>query len=316
MKKNILFLLITITTSIFSQQKYAKEFSFVNDNDLYTSINRDRYYTNGMFLNYRYLGKNNSSIIEKQIFEFQLGHHMYTPYKALVYNINEHDRPFAGYLFGSFGINRAYKNNTIFKTSIQLGIVGPSAFGKELQKVIHDMYGFEEAIGWEHQIKDAIGINFQADYNKHLVADSSNHFDITWINNAKFGSIYTDITTGFYTRLSFEPLQKIINSIAFNTAINNESTSFVRAVESFFFIKPFITYAFYDATLQGSIFTDNNPVTGEIVNLRYGFEIGYKFTVNRFNFGYIVNYQTKKSEGLKYQSGNTYGTIQLNYLFN
>ncbi|MCH3885557.1 lipid A deacylase LpxR family protein [Tenacibaculum aquimarinum] len=56
--------------SIFSQEKYAKEFSFINDNDLYTSINRDRYYTNGMFFTYRYLAKNNSSTIEKKYLSF------------------------------------------------------------------------------------------------------------------------------------------------------------------------------------------------------------------------------------------------------
>ena len=316
MKIFFFFFLTTISISIFSQEKYAKEFSFINDNDLYTSTTRDRYYTTGMFFTYRYLTENDSEKTEKKIYEIQLGHHMYTPYKALVYNINNHDRPFAGYLFGSFGINRAYKNESLFNTSIQLGVVGPSAFGKELQKIVHDIYDFEEALGWEYQIKDAVGINFQADYTKHLIANNSNYFDISWINNAKIGTVYTDITTGLYARLSFEPLQKIINSIAFNTSINNENTNFVRGVESFIFVKPFITYAFYDATIEGSILTDNNPVTKELTNIRFGYEIGYKFTVNRFNFGYVINFQTKKSEGLKYSKGNTYGAIQLNYQFN
>ncbi len=316
MKKYYLLFFLCLPFAVFSQKKFKKEISFVNDNDLFVSTFRDRYYTNGMFFTYRYLSKNKSKKLEKQISEWQVGHKMYTPFKAVVQHISLHDRPFAAYLYGSFGINRIYKNNTLFKTSIQIGIIGPSAFGKELHDFIHDIYGFQKAIGWKHQIKNAFGLNFKANYSKHLIKDTSNHYDITWINNAKIGTVFTDISTGFYGRIGFNSLQKIQNSISFNTHLNDENSIYNNKVESFIFIKPTVSYTLYDATIQGSFLNTGSDVTKELVPLEFDLEVGILFTVKRFHFGYAVHYHTNKSKNLRYNNGNTYGTIRINYAFN
>ena len=144
--------------------------------------------------------------------------------------------------------------------------------------------------------------------------DSSNHFDISWVNSLKIGTVYTNISTGFYSRIGFKPLQKIINSIAFNTSLNNEETNFFREAESFFYIKPTLRYALYDATLQGSFLNKNSPVTKELVPLVFNIELGLRFTVNRVNFGYVFIYNTSKSKGLRYDYGNKYGSLVINYL--
>ena len=40
------------------------------------------------------------------------------------------------------------------------------------------------------------------------------------------------------------------NSIAFNTHLNNENTSFVRGIESFLYYETSLTYVAYDATMM------------------------------------------------------------------
>ncbi len=300
--------------NIFSQRKYAKEFSFLNDNDLFISIYQDRYYTNGMFFTYRYLSNNKHKNLEKKTFEVQIGHHMYTPFKATVEQFGDHDRPFAGYLFGSFGINHFYKNGSILKTSLQIGMIGPSAVSKELQDFIHDIYGYKKAIGWKYQIADAIGININAAYIKNLASDEL--LDINWVNNMKLGTIYTEFSTGFYGRIGLKPLQKIINSIAFNGNLNNSVTNSNNEVESFIYLKPMFSYIAYDATIQGSFLNNNSPITFEIEPFKFTTEIGIRFTANRFNFGYVINYHTKKLKSIRVPKGNFYGTVQLNYQFN
>jgi hypothetical protein len=316
MKQKIffLFILLHVSINVFSQRKYAKEFSFLNDNDLFISIHQDRYYTNGMFFNYRYLSNKKHKKLEKKIFEVQIGHHMYTPFKATVQQHMDHDRPFAGYLFGSFGVNRFYKNKSILKTSLKIGMVGPSAISKELQDLIHDIYGYKKAIGWKYQIADAIGINLNVDYIKSLAND--NTFDINWVNNFKLGTVYTDLSTGFYGRVGFKPLQGIINSIAFNGNLNNNKTNYNNEIESFLYIKPMFHYINYDATIQGSFLNNNSPITFEIEPFKFTTEIGIRFTTNRFNFGYSINYHTKKLKSLRVPKGNFYGSLQLNYQFN
>ncbi|RKF03183.1 hypothetical protein C8N26_2173 [Tenacibaculum lutimaris] len=314
MKKNITLLFILFSLTIFSQRKYAKEFSFLNDNDLYTSTYYDRYYTNGVFLTYRYLSEKQFKNIEKKSYEIQLGHHMYTPHKAIVETVEEHDRPFAGYLYGSFGINYFFKKESILKTSVQIGSIGSSAFSEELQDFIHDIYGFKKASGWKYQIKDAFAFNLKTEYIRKLAKD--NIFDLNWRNTARIGTVYTDLSTGLYSRIGFKPLESIINSIAFNGNLNNQNTQFNNNSEVFLYINPMIRYAAYDATIEGSFLTDGSPVTFDIQPFVFTTELGIRFTSNRFNFGYAMNYHTRKLKSARVPKGNIYGTIQLNYQFN
>ncbi|QTE22867.1 lipid A deacylase LpxR family protein [Polaribacter cellanae] len=314
MKKTSFILFVFATINNFSQQKFSKEISFITENDLYTSVKNDRYYTNGMFLSYKYLSKCKKENLEKRIFEWSIGHKMYSPYKAIVISKEEQDRPFAAYLYGSFGLNRIYKNNQNFKTSVQLGVLGTYAYGKELQDFIHNIYGFREAVGWKYQVKNALALNFNFEFNRHLLKDNSNHLDVSWVNSAKIGTVFTNFSTGFYGRIGFKSLQNLVNSIAFNSNFNNVNTSYFSEVESFFFIKPSIRYALYDATLQGSFLNKNSEVTNELEPLVFGLEIGLKFTSNRFNFGYTFNFNSNKSKGLRFNNGHKYGSINMAYL--
>ncbi|WP_410477238.1 lipid A-modifier LpxR family protein [Polaribacter sp. Hel1_85] len=57
MKYFTLTLLIFVSTYTISQEKFSKEISLITDNDLYVSTVRDRYYSSGIFLAYRYLSE-------------------------------------------------------------------------------------------------------------------------------------------------------------------------------------------------------------------------------------------------------------------
>jgi lipid A 3-O-deacylase len=314
MNAKVLSLFLFCAFSMYSQKKFSKKIRFITENDLYTSTFDDRYYTNGMFLSFMHLSKKKKENLEKKIFAWEIGHEMYTPKKAATLNVKNHDRPFAGYLYSSFSIQRIYKNNQSFKTIVQFGVIGANAFSEELQNFTHAIYGFTEAVGWKYQIKNALALNINAEYNKFLAKDTSNHFDISWINSGKVGTVYTNITSGFLARVGFNALQPLANSIAYNTNINNKSTSYFKTKESFLFIKPSVRYAFYDATLQGSFLNTKSEVTRKLVPLVFNLEIGIKFTANRCNFGYSINYNTNKSLNLRFNKGHTYGAINFNYL--
>lgn len=314
MNRKVLVFFLFFTSFAFSQKKYAKEISFITDNDLYTSSYNDRYYTNGMFLTFKYLSKEKDTYLEKKIFNWEIGHKMYTPFKSIVQNVNDHDRAFAAYLYGSFGVKKVYKNKSSFATNFQVGVIGPNAFGEELQDFIHTIYGFREAIGWQHQIKNALGLNFNLAYEKFLFKETGNHFDVTWINSGNIGTINTDISTGFISRIGFKPLEGFVNSVAFGNHLNNKTTTFFRAIESFLFIQPSLRYTIYDATLQGSFLNTGSEVTSELIPLVFNLEIGYLFTAKRFIFGYVYNYNSSKSKNLNLTNGHTFGTIKINYL--
>lgn len=315
MKCTFLGLFLFVITTVFSQQKFSKEFSFVNDNDLYVSIKKDQYYTNGIFLSYRYLASNFKKL-EKKIYELQLGHEIYTPFKPTVNSILEHDRPFAGYLYGNFGILRVYKNKSILKTTIQLGVLGPNSMGEELQKGIHRLYNFDLPDGWKYQIENTFALNFDLDYIKPLQTDTSNHYDINFMNRLRTGTIFNEISSGFMGRIGFRELQPIDNSIAFNTSLNNDNTNYTRGIESFLYYQTSLTYVVYDATIQGSLFNNNSPITFTPTSFRFDFELGYKFTSNRWNFGYAYHFHSNKLPNLRKNKGNDYGRLFFSYLFN
>ena len=68
MRKKVPFLFLFCAFSLYSQKKFSKEISFITENDLYTSTYNDRYYTNGMFLSFKYLPNKKNAKLEKKIF--------------------------------------------------------------------------------------------------------------------------------------------------------------------------------------------------------------------------------------------------------
>lgn len=301
---------------IYSQEKFAKKISLVTDNDLYVSISKDRYYTSGIFLEYTYLLKNNNLKLSKKSIEWSINHEIYTPINPTVASKGQHDRPFAGYLYGSFAFRNIYKKEAILGFKTDIGVIGEKSFAEELQRFIHEIYRFREIVGWQYQIENALALNFNLDYTKSLYRSTNKKFDFGWINTVKLGTVLTNISSGFYSRFGFKTLQKITNSIAFNTNLNDATTNVVNKAESFFYIKPTLRLALYDATLQGSFLTNGSPITKELNPLVFDAELGFKYIKNRFSFGYSVNYYSNKSKGLRTTEINRYGTITLGYLFN
>ncbi len=311
--KHRLFLVFFWSIVGYSQAQYTQSISVISDNDLYVSTINDKYYTNGMFFSHRSLTSKTSEKQLKKIVMWHIGHQMYTPYKSTITQVSQHDRPFAAYLFTSYGVDRVYEKS-IFSTEFQIGVLGPNALGKELQNTIHDLYNYDRPVGWEYQIKNAFGLQFNTSYTKHIGFSKTKYSDINLQSNLKLGTIFTEISTGFFGRFGFTPLEELSNSIAFNTNLNATNTNKNRTAEVFLYYKPTISYVLYDATIQGGLFKDRSPVTFPVNAIRFDLEFGLQFTYHRFNFGYAIHYYTNKLKGLRYPNGSTYGRIQLQYL--
>lgn len=317
MKKQLFILLLLSFTSIFSQKKYSKEFSITTDNDLYLSGYQDRYYTSGIYLSYRYISKNNHKKSLKKIYELELGHQMYTPFKSVVQFIEEHDRPFAGYLYGGFNISNFYSNDLILKMGAKIGVIGPNSFGRELMEAIHSLYGFNDVPGWEYQISSALALNLNASLIKNIKPLSSSRLDVNWYNNIKAGTIFTNLSTGLYSRIGLFKLTKLENSIAFHGNLNHKESKIKdKTKEAFFFIKPLIHYNVYDATIQGSFLNTSSPVTYKLNPVTFSAKFGVLFTLNKIHLGYTANVYSKRLMNPDVPHLNFYGSIYINYLFN
>ena len=303
--------LFTILSCQLYGQEHAKSFGFISDNDVYISTTQDEYYTNGLVFSYQFLPKNIPDKLVKRIYTLQVGQYIYTPFKANVLDIADQDRPFAGYLFTNFEVANFYKSQSFFKINYQLGVLGPSSQAENLQKLIHNTFGLGDVNGWEFQIKDQIGVNINVMYLRNLHYFMNNSIDFNVFGQAKIGTIFNEISMGFVSRIGFKRLKEVSNTILFNSNIGSSQPL---TKEFYFYIQPQLTYIVSDATLEGSIFSDNSPLTFDPEPLNGSLQFGLKYETERFNLGYGITYQTQSVDNDR-NTTHAFGTITVIYLF-
>lgn len=94
-----------------------------------------------------------------------LGHSMFTPQRITDRRQNPRDRPYAGHLFlstvAAAGYTRPSGRPAEHAFDLQVGLVGPSARGKELQTWWHrtSLGSGPEPKGWDNQLRDELTLN-------------------------------------------------------------------------------------------------------------------------------------------------------------
>lgn len=315
MKNYIVYWFVLMSATIFGQATH--EAGLVSDNDLYISLKRDQYYTNGIEIFYRRLGAVTTAKRAKTIYEFKMGQYMYNPQTAQPKNIHYHDRPYAGYLFAQAGRNHFYRDESVFKINFQLGTLGPASGAEQLQEGIHKLLGYKKVIGWEYQIQSTLGAQIQLFYSDKLLPKTTNQkIDFNWHAKADLGTIWDGLTTGFTTRITLaDPLLPIYNSGLYGAAMNAASQKAGEKKEFYFFITPTVNYQLYDATIQGSLFNDNSPLTYGIKPWRFFAEAGLKYRKNNWNLSYSYIYKSVEPINNAVKS-HRYGSIAASYLWN
>jgi lipid A 3-O-deacylase len=309
-----LFLVILLVPFVDFAQKRPAEFGLVLDNDLYTSTVSDKYYTNGFEIFYKYLDKGQGEKINKRITEFRIGQYIYNPYNIKADDISRNDRPFAGYLFGRFGKHTFYQDESVLKLNFQAGYVGPNAFGREMQELFHRSLGYIQVKGWQHQIKNALALQVNAFYSKKIFCPEANdRIDFHAVGDINAGTVNSGVSIGVLSRLSLKKLLPIYNSNLYNAAINIDPQAYKTESECYLYIAPYLNYQLYDATIQGSLFNNNSPVTYDVVPFRFNGEAGIKYRKNHWDFSYAFVYKGKelKNDVVK---GSFYGSIIIGYL--
>jgi len=313
--RNAFFALFLLTTVLGFGQAKTKEFGFITDNDLYTSSKNDMYYTNGIEFFFRYLSKNENQKINKKITEFRVGQYIYNPRYINETAVDINDRPFTGYLFAEAGRSFFYNSESVLKTDFQLGYMGPNAFGRETQESFHHLIGYKKVYGWENQLGNALAVQAHVMYSKKLFPSKHNDFvDLHFHSEANLGTIFDGVSTGFLTRIGFKKLLPVYDSNLHDASVSAQPQFDVR--EFYFYAMPSVNYQFYDATIEGSMFSDTSPVTFELEPLRFNAEAGLKYRHNNFNISYSFLYRGRelKDPETNTNSGYFYGSIRLGFL--
>jgi len=314
MTKHCWLLSTLMFTAVCLAQKPA-EVSFVTDNDLYTSPTNDQYYTAGIELIYRYLGHSKNENVAKKITEFKAGMYIYNPQSIQAANINVHDRPFAGYLFGEVGINTFYKNESVLKVNFQGGVVGPEAGAEAVQQGLHSLLGYHTVRGWNYQITTTPALQLNALYSHKILANTFHEkVDVHAQLQADAGTIWIGASAGVMARISLKGLLlPMYDSALHGAALNHNPDSYKEQRELFLYVNPNINYQYFDATIEGSMFNNTSPVTFPLVPYRFNAEAGVKYRKNAWTYSYSFNYRGKELYN-NVITGYYYGSIVLSYM--
>lgn len=321
MKKSILLFTIIFTLSFSSLEaqttNYKSEFGFRSENDSYLAGGQDRYYTNGLALNFRTALnelKFNNKNLRKMILELEVGQKIFNPQSGSISNSIYVDRPFAGYLYGGASLNLLYQSENNLKLSLSGGTIGPSSLAKEAQELMHKVIGFYEIEGWQWQVNNELAINASAEYNYLINRFANDNIDFTANSYINIGNTFSGTGIGLTFRSgAINPLFKSATS---QSRISNSATQKeLTEKEFFFYAKPMLNYVIYDATIQGGFFNkDKGPIVFDAKPLVFSQQLGATYSKNRITADFSILFKTKevKSSAKPHQ----YGSIALFYRFN
>jgi lipid A 3-O-deacylase len=143
--------------------------AFIIEND--KPSGRDQYYTNGFLFAWSsrayeppewlapITGQAGRFVAGENLrWGLSFGQKMYTPRDTRARIPDPNDRPYAGWLYGALTLISSGETQ-LSSVELQLGVVGPSALGEQVQNIVHDVIGVRRSRGWDTQIKDEPGVN-------------------------------------------------------------------------------------------------------------------------------------------------------------
>lgn len=164
------------------------------DNDLFGGRHQDQGYTSGAVLTLvspnlkdytddpclprlarwanRHLRILQPSGFDQQNMIFMAGQGLFTPTDPTRRDLIADDRPYAGILLASFGYN-ARNDDQLRTTQLQLGLIGPSAQGKQIQQAVHSLLHDEKFLGWDNQLHNEPLLNLVHERMRRWAANNN-----------------------------------------------------------------------------------------------------------------------------------------------
>ena len=177
-----------------------------------------------------------------------LEHLMYTPENIGIPDIQPEARPFsASIMFNSFMVaTDTIKHNRI-TSNLSIGIIGPAAFGEEMQVSFHKATDNLVPEGWDNQIQNDLILNYDIQYEKQIFR----YNDLIALNGtaaARLGTLFTDISGGINTSVGI-----------INAPFSHVSKE--KKFQLYLYSEAIVNASVYDATLQGGLSNRRNVHT-------------------------------------------------------
>jgi lipid A 3-O-deacylase len=260
----------------------------IHDNDFLFST--DYYYTTGNFIGFHTLLNTPLFKNGKEQLGFIITHQFYTPSNILSDDIDDFDRPYAGFL----GVNTQWSHineSSIVKLELLMGVIGPASGAEGFQNLFHESGGVGQVTAWTAQIENSFITTLRSSYLKEWLlvpGPFSMYFTISPSGAVGTKDMYLQYEMG----LLFGNRNKLNNSSAY-------SQLGILKDEFFFATKAAYRYVWHDAVLEGNQWHDSSIFLVEAEQKRFifTFEFYKRWKRNDFKLGY--NYLTRATEETK-----------------
>ena len=227
-----------------------------------------------------------------------LGQGMFTPEEWWLSEPNSLDRPYAGVL--AAGVTYNGRNAQAMRsTTLNVGLVGPSALGEQLQDVVHELNGSNEFRGWDHQLGDeAVFRILHQRLRKWSLADRARKSDVIVHYGGSVGNLTTFANAGVELRFGRALPDNFGSAPTLPVGENTAPTRisyFAGRSSMHAYVALDARYVLHDITLDGNTWRDSQSVVREelVADLGVGFAMywqGWKVTFARY-------FRTKEFKG-------------------
>ncbi len=230
---------------------------------------------------------------------FSVGQSLYTPTDRTRSDVIEDDRPYAAIVMTRFGYN-IRRGNTLRTTQLQIGAVGPIAFGEEVQDAVHDAIGEDKFSGWDHQLRNELLLGLvherMAKHGGRPLGGSGLQWDAIGHWGASVGNAFTHANVGGELRLGWR-LPDDFGSTPVRPAGENTApggTSRPRRLAGHVFLTSDARWVLRDITLDGNTFVSSHRVHRRRAVAEVGY--GVVLTHGRWKFALARYFRSREFE--------------------
>ncbi len=279
------------------------------ENDVFTGT--DRHYTSGVMLNYVSAINEGPKRLQKLGIRFpgieandrmhvavSLGHEIYTPTNIDATELLKDERPYAGHLYIATGFTTENPDE-IETWRLSLGLVGPGARAEVIQNNLHREIGVDEALGWDHQLKNeaVLSVAYERKWLRLAKAKTFNNkleFDLLPHASASIGTPLTYIGGGAMARIGrgldhdYGP-PRVRPSLPVSQYYDK-----LPGVSWYLFAGLDGRYIAHNLFLDGNNFRDSHSVKKK--HFVADLQAGLVWNTRRFRIAYSVIYRTREYE--------------------
>lgn len=286
-----------------------------NDYFSFPGGSTDRYYTNGIRIDYFYSSEKRnllSSVLfsisdEQNIYGWGLSQNMFTPSEIDVDTVQYGDRPYAGSLFAIHSLSSYDFVKRIKLTSeLYIGVLGPLSLAGETQNVIHRLINSTIPQGWDNQIPNDIVLNYNLHFENEIIYIPEKLL-ITRTADAFLGTMYDAVGAGLTLKMG-----RIENYLDKGGEFSDS-----KKFRFYIMLKPSVRAIYYNALLQGGFITNQRKAyegyklgKDEIERINVFTEFGVVLKKSNFEIMFLQKMRTAQFKG-----GNAveFGSITLTF---